>query len=297
MVSMNQKSLAELGPLEALVDRILAEDLASGDVTARCTVAPEAQASASIVAKESLVFCGGEVAETVFRRVDPELGIDRLVSEGEVVAAGAPVMRIAGNARAILAGERSALNLLQRVCGVATATRQYVDAAGEKLRVVDTRKTMPGLRALDRYAVRCGGGRNHRNDLGAGVLIKENHIRCSGGIEAAVKGAIRGASHGMRVECEVTTLDEAREAIEAGGRCLAARQHERRDVARGREAGGGPGPFGGERWSHFGAHSQAGGDRSRCGQRRRADPQRACGRPLVALRSGRGVSGGEANGS
>src|SRR5690606_10738174 len=122
----------------------------------------------------------------------------------------------AGLARSLLAGERTALNLLGRACAVATLTHAYVEAAGPDLRVVDTRKTMPGLRALDRYAVRCGGGHNHRNDLGSGVLIKENHIRCAGGIEAAITKLRANAPHGLRISCEVRTHEELEQALEAG---------------------------------------------------------------------------------
>jgi nicotinate-nucleotide pyrophosphorylase (carboxylating) len=171
---------------------------------------------ARIVAKQRLVVCGGAVVEQVFERVDPSVRVEVLVEDGTLANPGDLLVRLSGNARALLAGERTALNLLGRGCAVATLTRTYVDAAGPKLRVVDTRKTMPGLRALDRYAVRCGGGHNHRNDLGAGVLIKENHIRCAGSVDAAVRAAREHAPHTVRVECEVTSLDELREAIAAG---------------------------------------------------------------------------------
>jgi nicotinate-nucleotide pyrophosphorylase (carboxylating) len=125
------------------------------------------------------------------------------------------VARVTGNARALLSAERTALNLVQRMSGVATLTRRFVDAAAGRCRITDTRKTTPGLRALQRYAVRCGGGHNHRNDLGSGVLIKENHIRCAGGVGPAITAARALAPHTMRVECEVTDLDELRQALDA----------------------------------------------------------------------------------
>ncbi len=209
-------SIVELGVIEPCIAAALAEDLASGDLTARLTVPADRQGRARIVAKQALVFCGGELVEQVFARVDASVVVERLVAEATRVERGDELVRLSGNARALLAGERTALNLLGRACAVATLTRAHVDAAGPKLRVVDTRKTMPGLRALDRYAVRCGGGHNHRNDLGAGVLIKENHIRCAGSLTSAVRAAIEHAPHTLRVECEVTSLAELREAIAAG---------------------------------------------------------------------------------
>ncbi|NVB37727.1 carboxylating nicotinate-nucleotide diphosphorylase [Pseudenhygromyxa sp. WMMC2535] len=208
--------IAELGAIDTIIDAAIAEDLAAGDLTGRLTVPPGTAARGRIIAKQDLVFCAGPVAQRSFARVDPQLSIALRAREGASVRAGDELIALAGDARALLAGERTALNLLGRACAVATLTRRYVDAAGEGIRVVDTRKTMPGLRALDRYAVRCGGGHNHRNDLGSGVLIKENHIRCAGSVRAAVAAAKANAPHSVRVECEVETLDELREAIAAG---------------------------------------------------------------------------------
>ena len=218
---MNQYlDIAEFGRFADIIDAALAEDLASGDLTGRLTVPVDAEARGHIVAKQAQVFCGGPIAAQVFARIDPSLQVELAVAEGTQVEVGTELIRLAGNARALLAGERTALNLLGRACAVATLTRRYVDAAGPSLRVVDTRKTMPGLRALDRYAVRAGGGHNHRNDLGSGVLIKENHIRCAGSVTAAVKAARAHAPHSVRVECEVETLDELREAVAAGADAL-----------------------------------------------------------------------------
>jgi nicotinate-nucleotide pyrophosphorylase (carboxylating) len=205
-----------LASLIPLVDLALAEDLHAGDPTTFATVAPGEQARAWIIAKQDLRFCGGPVAEYVFGRVDPELAVDTRFDEGAHVEAGTLVMGLVGNARSILLAERTALNFLQRACGVATTTVRWAEAAGPRLRVLDTRKTQPGLRALDRHAVRCGGGYNHRNDLGAGILIKENHVRAAGSVTSAVYAAKRAAPHLLRVECEVTTMDELRAALAAG---------------------------------------------------------------------------------
>lgn len=208
-----------VGILE-IIDRALAEDLASGDVTSRASVPTDTETSARLIAKAPLCLAGIAVAAAAFHRVDPRIVVEPLVRDGEAAKPGALLARVRGDARSLLAGERTALNLLQRMCGVATLTRAHVDAAAGRCRITDTRKTMPGLRALDRYAVRCGGGHNHRNDLGAGVLIKENHIRAAGGITAAIAGARRHAPHTLRIECEVTDLRELREALEAGAEAI-----------------------------------------------------------------------------
>jgi nicotinate-nucleotide pyrophosphorylase (carboxylating) len=208
--------LSEIGPIAGIIDAAIAEDLASGDVTGRVTVPAHTRWKARLVAKDKLVVAGGAVAKAVFQRVDPEISVEVHLRDAEVAAPGTVLMDLEGNARALLAAERTALNLFQRMCGVATLTRAYVDAAAGRCRICDTRKTMPGLRAIDRYAVRCGGGHNHRNDLGAGVLIKENHVRAAGGIGEAIARARVHAPHTLRIECEVTSLDELREALAAG---------------------------------------------------------------------------------
>ena len=208
--------LSEIGPIMGIIDAALAEDLASGDVTGRVTVPAHTRWRARLVAKDKLVVAGSAVARAVLHRVDPEITVEVRLRESEVAAPGTVLMDVEGNARSLLAAERTMLNLFQRMCGVATATRAYVDAAAGRCRICDTRKTMPGLRALDRYAVRCGGGHNHRNDLGAGVLIKENHVRAAGGIGEAIARARVHAPHSLRVECEVTDFAELGEALKAG---------------------------------------------------------------------------------
>ena len=208
--------IAQLGPVAEIVELALREDLAAGDITSRATIPRGTQASAVIVAKQTLVLSGGGIAAEVFSRVDSSLAWRVEVEDGQRVGAGTVVFRVSGSARSLIAGERTALNFMQRMSGIATQTAAYVEAAGPRLRVTDTRKTQPGHRALDRYAVRCGGAVNHRNDLGAAVLIKENHVRCSGGVGAAVRAARAAAPHTMRVECEVTNMDELKEALDAG---------------------------------------------------------------------------------
>ena len=209
-----------LGDIDGVIERALAEDLATTDITTTATVPPKRRARAELWAKSAMTLCGLPVFARVFRRLDPDAAVQVLVDEGAAVGPHTLVARVDGNARAMLAAERTALNLVQRMSGVATSTRAYVEAAGGQCRITDTRKTTPGLRALERYAVRCGGGHNHRNDLGSGVLIKENHIRCAGGITAAITAVRSTAPHGLRIECEVTSLDELQEALTAGAEAV-----------------------------------------------------------------------------
>jgi nicotinate-nucleotide pyrophosphorylase (carboxylating) len=217
---VSRGDIAELGDIERIIATALAEDLAVGDMTSRLTVPVDAVARAVIVAKQAMVVCGGPLVARTFAQIDATVVTKLCVHDGEQVEPGIEIAVLSGSARALLAGERTALNLLGRASSVATLTARYVEAAGPNLRVVDTRKTMPGLRAVDRYAVRCGGGHNHRNDLGTGLLIKENHIRCAGSVTAAVAAACKHASHVARVQCEVETLEQLREAIAAGADAL-----------------------------------------------------------------------------
>ncbi len=203
----------------AIVRMALAEDVGRGDITTEATVAIEATATAEILQKQDGVLCGLPVVEAVFAAVDARVRVTRVVDEGSWGEARdrRVVARIEGPARAILTGERTALNFLQRLSGVATASRRAAEAvAGTRTEVLDTRKTTPGVRVLEKYAVRVGGSRNHRAGLDDGFLIKENHIRAAGGITAAVRGAKGRATPAQRVEVEVTNLDELDEAIEAG---------------------------------------------------------------------------------
>ena len=205
------------GGLEEALRAWLREDLGQGDLTRLLVVPEDIEGEAVILAKEGGVLAGLWVAERVFALADPRTAFAPLVAEGARVAEGTEVARVRGPLRGILAGERLALNLLQRLSGIATLTRAYVEAlAGTKAQILDTRKTTPGLRALEKYAVRVGGGRNHRYGLFDGILIKENHVRAAGGVGEAVRRAKARAPHYLKVEVEVRDLAELEEALEAG---------------------------------------------------------------------------------
>ena len=203
--------------LDALIDRTLDEDLAGGDLTTEACVDAAASATGTAVARKPLVVCGGAVFRRVFERLDPAASFEELTPDGTEVATGAALWRVRGKARALLMAERTALNLTQRMSGTATAARRYVAAlpAGSSTRVVDTRKTTPGLRALERYAVRTGGAHNHRDSLGSAVLIKDNHIVAAGGIEVAIERARARAPHTSRIEVEGASLAERERALAA----------------------------------------------------------------------------------
>jgi len=201
----------------ALIEAALAEDVGAGDFTSLWTVPDDRRAVARIVAKAPGVIAGSEVAAEAFRRVDPSLTVEVIAADGTAVEPGEVVMRVEGSARSILTAERAALNFLQQLSGVATVTRRYVDAVrGTGARVIDTRKTTPGMRLLEKAAVVAGGGANHRVGLYDMVMIKDNHIAASGGITAAVRAVRARNDRGLRVEVETTTLDEVREALAVG---------------------------------------------------------------------------------
>ena len=196
------------------VETALREDLGSGDVTA--ALVPAAQrVRGSVVAREEAVICGRAWVDETFRQLDPRVQLTWHVSDGERVAAEQAIFAIAGPARPVLSGERTALNFLQLLSGTATVTRRFVDAvAGTGCRILDTRKTVPGLRTAQKYAVRCGGAQNHRMGLFDQVLIKENHITAAGSLTGAIEAA-RGSAAGITVEVEVETLGELQEALNA----------------------------------------------------------------------------------
>jgi nicotinate-nucleotide pyrophosphorylase (carboxylating) len=204
--------------VEDMVRRALLEDLGRGDVTTDATVPPEARGSAVLVAREPLIASGLAVFALAFELVDARVEVTLLATDGARLARGAIAARASGPAASILKAERVALNFVQRMSGVATMTRAFVDAlpVGARTRIADTRKTTPGLRALERYAVRCGGGHNHRDDLSSAVLIKDNHIAAAGGVRTAIERARAHAPHTSRIECEVDRMDQLREAIDAG---------------------------------------------------------------------------------
>jgi nicotinate-nucleotide pyrophosphorylase (carboxylating) len=201
--------------LERIVLAALAEDIGAGDVTTEATVAADAVGAAAILVKEPGVVCGLRAVEATFRALDPEVGFEAFVQDGDTVEAPAVVARVTGSQRAILTGERVALNLLARLSGIATLTRSYVEAvAGTGAAVLDTRKTTPGLRALEKHAVAAGGGRNHRFGLDDAVLIKDNHLRAAGSIAEAVEQVRKASDLPVEVECD--SLDQVREALAAG---------------------------------------------------------------------------------
>jgi nicotinate-nucleotide pyrophosphorylase (carboxylating) len=200
-----------------LIDLALEEDLGRGDVTTASVVDADARAAGRILTREPIVVAGLTVAAEVFRRVDPAIEIDRLVEDGAHLPTDATLLTFRGPARGLLMAERTALNFLQRLSGIATVTHKFTDLCqGTATRVADTRKTSPGARALEKLAVRAGGGVNHRADLGSGVLIKDNHVALAGGVREAVRRARAGAPHGLRIEVEVDTLAQLDEALDAG---------------------------------------------------------------------------------
>jgi nicotinate-nucleotide pyrophosphorylase (carboxylating) len=201
---------------EPLVRAALAEDLGrGGDVTTEAIVPASTQARAVLAARRAGVVAGGSIAALAFRILEPSMQCAIEIADGEYVPAGGTIARIQGSARAILSGERVALNILGHLCGIATATRSMVEAvAPSRVRVADTRKTTPGLRALEKYAVRCGGGINHRFGLDDAVLIKDNHLALAGSIRKAVAAVRARVGHMMKVEVEVDSLDELQQALE-----------------------------------------------------------------------------------
>lgn len=200
-----------------IILRSLEEDAPFGDITTDVTVAGDATASGVFRAKESGVLCGIDIVRRTFELVGGEVAFVKKKADGDLLEKGDIVAEISGNAASILMGERTALNLMQRASGIATATRRAMQTVeGTQARITDTRKTMPGLRKLDKYAVRAAGAVNHRFSLSDGILIKDNHIAAAGGIAPAVRAAKRKAPHTLKVEVEVESLDGLREALEAG---------------------------------------------------------------------------------
>ena len=206
------------GEVLAAIGDFLAEDIGRGDITTQATVDPGVRGIGRFLAKEYLVICGLEVAEAVFLHLDAEIPeIETGFNEGDEVEEGTVFATLKGYADVLLTGERVALNILQRMCGIATLTRAYVKAIeGTKAQIVDTRKTTPGLRLLEKYAVTIGGGKNHRMGLDDGVLIKDNHITLAGGITEAVTAAKQKVGHLHKIEIEITNWAQLREAIDAG---------------------------------------------------------------------------------
>src|ERR1044071_2374997 len=209
------------GALFSQIGAFLSEDLGRGDITTQATVTRNSRARGRFLAKEPMVVAGLEAAEAVFSTLDSQQQIEAFASDGEEVEAGKVIARTSGFADVLLAGERVALNLLQRLSGIATLTRKYVRAIeGTNAQIVDTRKTTPGLRMLEKYAVLSGGARNHRFGLDDGVLIKDNHVALAGGVGAAVERAREAVGHLHKIEVEVSAQKDLREAIRSGADIL-----------------------------------------------------------------------------
>ena len=205
-----------LAAVRTLIEAALAEDVGRGDLTTQLTVPEHVRATAEVVAKQQGVIAGLPLAAPIFAVLASPAMVEAHLADGDSVSAGTRVLSVEGPARDLLIAERTLLNFLQHLSGIATLTRRYVDAvAGTAARIVDTRKTIPGLRVLEKYAVRAGGGHNHRLGLDDGILIKDNHIVAAGGVAAAVSAARAGAPHTVKVECECTTLDEVDQALAA----------------------------------------------------------------------------------
>jgi len=208
----------ENGDMLASIGEFLAEDIGRGDITTTATVPRDTRGIGRFLAKEDLVLCGLDVAEAVFFHLDPDSSeIEAGYGDGDEIASGTVFATLKGYADVLLVGERTALNLIQRMSGIATLTRQFVKAvAGTQAHIVDTRKTTPGLRMIEKYAVTVGGGKNHRMGLDDGVLIKDNHIALAGGISQAVKAAKNSVGHLHKIEVEISNWAQLREAIDAG---------------------------------------------------------------------------------
>jgi nicotinate-nucleotide pyrophosphorylase (carboxylating) len=218
--------------VQRLLDLSLEEDVGRGDVTSASVIEETQEAEADIVARERAVVCGLGVVEAVFTRFDWRTRVRMRLSDGDPAAPGTLVASVRGPAQALLAGERTALNFLQRLSGISTLTQAFVAAAeGAKLRVTDTRKTSPGMRALEKYAVRVGGGMNHRSDLASGILIKDNHVALCGSVREAVRRARANAPHSLRIAVEVDSTAELEEAMEAGAEVILLDNFQTRDMA------------------------------------------------------------------
>lgn len=227
-------SAAAIPSVTRIIELALEEDLGRGDVTTSLTVPRGAEGSGKVFAKEEIVLSGMEVFAQVYRMVDPSVEIIPGASDGDRLAEGARILEARGSLASLLMGERVALNFMQRLSGVATLTSGFVGAlpAGSRTRIADTRKTAPGMRALQRMAVVHGGGFNHRADLAGGVLIKENHVASAGSVAAAVRACRAGAPHSLKVEVEVRSEQELEEAIHAGADAVLLDNMDPKRVAR-----------------------------------------------------------------
>ncbi|PKN17081.1 MAG: nicotinate-nucleotide diphosphorylase (carboxylating) [Deltaproteobacteria bacterium HGW-Deltaproteobacteria-6] len=203
--------------IQNIIKAALAEDIGAGDITTQATVSPESKGRAQAIAKDDFVVAGLDVFEGTFKCLDKKIKVTRLIEDGRLASKGDVIAEVAGGLSDILQAERVALNLFQRMCGIATLTSRYVEAVhGTKVKILDTRKTMPGLRVLDKMAVCLGGGTNHRIGLYDGVLIKDNHIEAAGGITKAVAAQRKHLTRRLKIEVETKNLEEVKEALNCG---------------------------------------------------------------------------------
>ncbi len=209
--------LVEIEKIDLIIKAALKEDMPEGDITSESIIPSEKESEAFILAKEEGVLAGIEVAKRVFELINPEVAFKKNLEDGQAFGKGETLAQIRGHSISLLKGERTSLNFIQRLSGIATATRKFVQVvAGTKTKILDTRKTTPGLRILEKYAVRMGGGTNHRFNLSEMVLIKDNHLKIAGNIPQAVRKAKENVKEGVRIEVEVTDLAEVKEAVQSG---------------------------------------------------------------------------------
>ncbi len=205
------------GEIEAIIEAALKEDMPRGDITSETIIPARRVSEAILIAKEGGVLAGIDAAKLVFRKIDPSVVFRKKMDDGRVFKKGEKIAALKGRSISLLKGERTALNIMQRMSGIATATHKFVQALkGTKTKILDTRKTAPGLRVLEKYAVRMGGGMNHRFSLSEMVLIKDNHLRLVGSVSEAVKRAKKGVKPGIKVEVEANSLEQAKEALRSG---------------------------------------------------------------------------------
>lgn len=203
--------------LDSIIGRALEEDMPAGDITSESIIPPYSESEAIFMAKEEGILAGIDVSHRVFELIDPSITFEKMLEDGRAFHQGETLAKISGSSISLLKGERTALNFLQRLSGIATTTRKFVQAlSGAKTKILDTRKTTPGLRVLEKYAVRMGGGENHRLNLSEMVLIKDNHLKIVGSIKEAVKRARKRARKGVKIEVETTSLEEVKEAVSSG---------------------------------------------------------------------------------
>ena len=208
--------------LNRIIDMALDEDISLGDITTGLLIDPREEGTAKVVARKDLILAGREIFERTMNRVDAYLSVNHRFNDGSGVPGGSVIMTVTGPVVSILTAERTALNFLSHMCGIATMTKKYVDAVppGMKTKITDTRKTLPVLRWIEKYSVTCGGGTNHRANLSSGVLIKDNHLAVCGTVAKAVSAARKGIDPSHRIEVEVTTVDEVDEALSSGAEVI-----------------------------------------------------------------------------